>query len=65
MTINAIDQSAEWAVEARLEANGDLSLQGETDIVLSDFNIPVIAIPFVTMSDEARIEVLLTLTPGV
>ena len=65
MTINAIEQASEWAVDARLEANGDLSLKGETDIVLSDFNIPVIAIPFVTMADAARIEVLLTLTPGV
>ena len=64
MTVNTIDQPSEWAVEARLEPNGDLSLQGETDIVLSDFDIPVIAIPFVTMSDAARIEVLLTLTPG-
>ena len=65
MMINAIEHSTEWDVEARLEANGDLSLQGETDIVLSDFDIPVIAIPFVTMSDAARIEVLLTLTPEV
>jgi hypothetical protein len=63
MTVNSIDQPSEWVVEARLESNGDLSLQGETDIVLSDFDIPVIAIPFVTMSDAARIEVLLTLTP--
>ena len=64
MTVNSIDQPSEWTVEARLESNGDLSLQGETDIVLSDFDIPVIAIPFVTMSDAARIEVLLTLTPS-
>ena len=63
MTVNAIDQAAEWAVEARLESNGDLSLQGETDIVLSDFDIPVVAVPFVTMADAARIEVLLALTP--
>jgi hypothetical protein len=63
MTINSIEQASEWAVEARLETNGDLSLQGETDIVLSDFDIPVVAIPFVTMSDAARIEILLTLTP--
>jgi hypothetical protein len=63
MTVNTIDQPSEWAVEARLEPNGDVSLQGETDIVLSDFDIPVIAIPFVTMSDAARIEVLLTLAP--
>jgi polyisoprenoid-binding protein YceI len=64
MTVNSIDQPSEWAVEARLESNGDLSVQGETDIVLSDFDIPVIAIPFVTMSDAARIEILLTLTPN-
>lgn len=64
MTINAIEQASEWAVDARLEANGDLSLKGETDIVLSDFDIPVIAVPFVTMADAARIEVLLTLTPS-
>jgi hypothetical protein len=63
MTINTIEQSAEWAVEARLEANGDLSLQGETDIVLSDFDIPVVRVAFVTMENGARIEVLLTLTP--
>jgi hypothetical protein len=65
MTINAIGQAAEWTVEARLEANGDVSLQGETDIVLSDFDIPVVAVAFVTMADAARIEVLLTLTPAV
>ena len=63
MTVNAIDQATDWAVEARLESNGDLSLQGETDIVLSDFDIPVVAVPFVTMADAARIEILLTLTP--
>ena len=63
MTINTIEQASEWAVDARLESNGDLSLTGETDIVLSDFDIPVVAIPFVTMADAARIEVLLTLTP--
>jgi hypothetical protein len=64
MIINAIERASEWAVEARLESNGDLSLQGETDIVLSDFDIPVVAVPFVTMSDAARIEILLTLTPN-
>jgi len=64
LTINAIEQASEWAVDARLETNGDLSLKGETDIVLSDFDIPVIAVPFVTMADAARIEVLLTLTPS-
>ncbi|MEN8238767.1 MAG: YceI family protein [Actinomycetota bacterium] len=63
MSVNDIEQAAEWVVEARLESNGEISLQGETDIVLSDFDIPVVAVPFVTMTDGARIEVLLTLTP--
>jgi polyisoprenoid-binding protein YceI len=63
MTINAVEQSTEWAVAARLEDNGDLSVQGETNIVLSGFNIPVVAVPFVTMADAARIEILITLTP--
>jgi hypothetical protein len=64
LTINAIEQASEWAVDARLESNGILSVTGETDIVLSDYDIPVVAVPFVTMADAARIEVLLTLAPN-
>ena len=45
-----------------------IDLQAKTtaawvEVVLSEFDIPVIAISFVTMADAARIEVLLTLTP--
>jgi uncharacterized membrane protein YidH (DUF202 family) len=64
LTINAIEQTSEWAVDARLESDGTLSVTGETDIVLSDYDIPVVAVPFVTMADAARIEVLLTLAPN-
>jgi len=65
MTINGIDQSIDWAVAARLESDESLSVQGEANIVLSDFNIPVVAVPFVTMSDGARIEILISMAPEV
>jgi hypothetical protein len=64
LTINSIPKASQWSVDARLEGDGSLSVQGETDIVLSEFNIPVVAAPFVTMSDGARIEVLLSLSPN-
>lgn len=63
MTINGLEEEVEWAVEARLESNGNLSVQGETDIVITDFDIPVVTSSFVQMTDAAHIEVLMTFAP--
>lgn len=62
LIINQITMETTWVVQARIEADGSLSIQAETDIVLSDFNIPVVT-GFVTMEDSAHLEVLLTATP--
>jgi hypothetical protein len=62
LIINQIAMETTWVVQARVEADGSLSVQGETDIVLSDFDIPVVT-GFVTMEDSAHLEVLLTATP--
>ncbi len=64
LTINNITLPSTWQIEARVEPNGDLSIHGETDIVLSDFNIPVISSGLVTMEDSAHLEVLVSATPG-
>ena len=64
LTVNAITLPATWVIEARLESNGTLSIQGETDIVLSDFDVPVVTTGFVTMTDAAHIEILLSAEPS-
>lgn len=64
LTINDITLPSTWQVEARVEPNGDLSILGETDIVLSDFDIPVVSSGFVTMEDSAHLEVLVSATAG-
>jgi hypothetical protein len=64
MTVNAITLPATWVIEARLESNGTLSIKGETDIVLSDFDVPVVTSGFVTMTDAAHIEILLSAEPS-
>ncbi|MGI9585860.1 MAG: YceI family protein [Acidimicrobiia bacterium] len=63
LTVNAITHPTVWIVEARLETDGTLSVTGETDIVLSDFDVPVVTSNFVQMEDAATLEVLLILTP--
>ncbi len=61
--VDGIGRPTERAVTARPEPNSDVSLGGTTDILLSDFAIPVVSVPFVTMEDSARSEALLTLSP--
>jgi len=63
LTVNGITHQTSWDVEARLEADGSLSVTGETDIVLSEFDVPVVTSNFVEMQDGATLEVLLSLTP--
>ena len=63
MTINDITLPTTWAVQARLEETGQLSVTGETFIVLSDFNIPVLSGGFVEMEDGATIEVAFSAIP--
>jgi hypothetical protein len=63
LTINQITKQTTWIVQARVETDGSLSVQAETDIVLSDFDIPVVATGLVTMEDAAHLEVLFSATP--
>lgn len=63
LTINDITLPSTWQVEARVESNGTLSILGETDIVLSDFNIPVVSSGLVTMEDSAHLEILVSAAP--
>lgn len=58
MTINGITLPSTWAVEARVEPDGSLAVTGETFIVLSEFEIPVLSGGFVTMEDGATLEVV-------
>lgn len=58
MTINGITEPSTWAVEARIEPDGSVSVTGETFIVLSTFDIPVLTGGFVEMEDGATIEVV-------
>jgi|GEM_PF-1412389 len=62
LTVNGISLPTTWQVQVRVEADGSLSIQGETDIVLSDFDVPVVT-GVVTMEDSAHLEVLLSVTP--
>lgn len=64
MTVNGITEPATWAIEARLEADGSISVAGETFIVLSDFDVPVITGGFVEMEDGATIEVVFSAVPS-
>lgn len=64
LTINDITLPSTWQVEARVETNGTLSILGETDIVLTDFDVPIVTGGFVTMEDSAHLEVLVSATPG-
>jgi len=63
LTVNDITLPATWLIEARIETDGTLSITGETDIVLSEFNVPVISSGFVTMEDAAHIEILFSASP--
>jgi hypothetical protein len=58
MTINGITEPSTWSVEARIEPDGSVSVTGETFIVLSTFEIPVLTGGFVEMEDGATIEVV-------
>jgi hypothetical protein len=62
--VNGITLPSRWIIQARIESNGTLAIKGETDIVLSDFDVPVISSGFVTMTDAAHIEVLLVAEPA-
>lgn len=64
LTVNDITLPATWQVEARVEPNGNLSILGETDIVLSDFDIPVVTGGFVSMEDSAHLEILVSAAPS-
>ena len=64
MTVNQISQEITFAVEARIEQDGSLSVTGETFIVLSEFDVPVIDSGFVQMEDGATIEVAFAATPA-
>jgi polyisoprenoid-binding protein YceI len=63
LTVNGITQPTTWLVEARLEPDGTISVTGETDIVLSGFDVPVVTSNFVRMEDGATLEILLSLSP--
>lgn len=63
MTVNGITLPATWDVEARVEVDGSLSVTGETFIVLSDYDIPVVTGSLVEMEDGATLEVLFSATP--
>jgi polyisoprenoid-binding protein YceI len=63
LTVNGITEPATWAIEARIEQDGSLSVTGETTIVLSTFNVPVVTGGFVDMEDGATIEVVFSATP--
>lgn len=63
LTVNDITEPATWALEARVEPDGTLSVTGETTIVLSTFNVPVVTGGFVDMEDGATIEVVFSATP--
>jgi len=64
LTINEITMPTTWDIEARVEPNGTLSILGETDITLSDFDVDIIESGFVTMEDAAHLEVLVSATPS-
>lgn len=63
MTVNAITLPITWDVEARVEPDGTLSVTGETFIVLSDFEVPVLTGGFVEMEDGATLEVVFSAAP--
>lgn len=64
MTVNGITEPVTWAIEARIEADGSISVAGETFIVLSEFDVPVITEGFVEMEDGATIEVVFSAVPS-
>jgi hypothetical protein len=64
LTVNGIARSTAWTIQARVEADGSLSIQGETDIVLSEFNIEIVDSGTVTMADAGHLEVLVSATPS-
>ena len=64
LTVNGIARSTVWTIQARVESNGSLSIQGETDIVLSEFNIDIVRSGSITMEDAGHLEVLLSATPS-
>lgn len=63
LTVNDITLPTTWLIEARVEPDGTLSITGETDIVLSDYDVPVLTGGFVTMEDAAHIEILFSAHP--
>jgi polyisoprenoid-binding protein YceI len=64
MTVNGITLPATWDVEARVEVDGSLSVTGETFIVLSDYDIPVVTGGLIEMEDGATLEVLFSAAPA-
>jgi polyisoprenoid-binding protein YceI len=62
-TVNDITKDVTWEVEARIEEDGSLSVTGQTSIVLSEFDVPVLSGGFVEMEDGATLEILFSATP--
>lgn len=63
LTVNGITHASTWAIEARVEENATLSVTGETFIVLSEFDIPVLDGGLIVMEDGATIEVAFSAAP--
>lgn len=63
LTVNGISLPTVWQIQARVEADGSISIQGETDIVLSDFDVPVLT-GTITMEDSGHLEILVSAVPA-
>ena len=62
--MNGVSRPTVWTIEARVETDGSLSIKGETDIVLTDFNVPIRTSGFVIMEDSAHLEILISAAPS-
>ena len=62
LTVSSVTRTVTWSVEARL-IGGQLDVTGELDIVLTDYDVEPPSIGgFVTVEDDARLEVLFSAT---
>lgn len=63
LTINGTNQEVVWEIEGRIE-DGVLQILGATDVVITDFGVNPPSIGgFVTVEDEARLEVVFSASP--
>lgn len=63
LTVNGVSREVTWSLEVQVREDG-IAVTGETDIVLTDFDVTPPQAPGITVQDAAHLEVLFLAVPA-